>query len=46
MDEIQVAMNFLQEKGVSVGDVQDVRQGKLLQIQDPDGNEIVLWQYA
>lgn len=46
VDEIQAAMNFLQEKGVPVGNVEDVGQGKLLRVQDPDGNEIVLWQYA
>ena len=44
--EIHKAINVLQEKGVPVGDVQDVGQGKLVQIEDPDGNEIVLWQYT
>lgn len=44
--DIHKAMNILQEKGVLVDDVRDVGQGKLVQIEDPDGNEIILWQYT
>jgi predicted enzyme related to lactoylglutathione lyase len=33
-------------KSVPVSEVQEVANGRLATCKDPDGNEIVLWQYA
>ena len=40
--EIHETIKELQNKDVPVSDVQDVGQGKLTYIEDPDKNEIVL----
>jgi predicted enzyme related to lactoylglutathione lyase len=44
--EIEGAVRSLRAKGVAVSDVQRVSNGRLASLRDPDGNEILLWQYA
>ena len=46
VDEIEAAAADLRDKGVAVSPVRDVSNGRLAAFADPDGNEIVLWQYA
>jgi catechol 2,3-dioxygenase-like lactoylglutathione lyase family enzyme len=36
----------LRAKGVTVGQIHEVPGGRLASFPDPDGNELVLWQYA
>lgn len=43
--EIERSVSELKAKGVSTGDVQTVANGRLARFEDPDGNELVLWQY-
>ncbi len=43
--DIERAVTELRAKGVSVGDLQVVQNGVLASLEDPDGNEIILWQY-
>jgi catechol 2,3-dioxygenase-like lactoylglutathione lyase family enzyme len=44
--DIQVAVSSLREKGVPTSDIQSMEHGKLAVLNDPDGNEVVLWQYS
>ena len=44
--EIDSAITELNAKGVPTGDVQTVDNGRLASFEDPDGNELVLWQYS
>jgi len=44
--DIEQAATALREKGVSVGSVHEAENGRLASFQDPDSNEIVLWQYS
>ncbi len=46
VDEIEDAARELRAKGVPVSDVHQVSNGRLVSLTDPDGNEIILWQYA
>lgn len=46
VDDIQSAATRLQARGVSVSEVRQVQNGFLASLSDPDGNELVLWQYA
>ena len=43
---IEDAIRELRAKGVAVSEVQQVANGRLASLRDPDGNEVVLWQYA
>lgn len=43
--DIRRAVGDLQAKGVSVGEVRRVENGALADFKDPDGNELVIWQY-
>jgi catechol 2,3-dioxygenase-like lactoylglutathione lyase family enzyme len=43
---IQETISDLEGRGVSVGAVSTVENGALARFRDPDGNELVLWQYA
>jgi catechol 2,3-dioxygenase-like lactoylglutathione lyase family enzyme len=45
VDKIDAAARELQAKGVPVSDVQRVSNGRFVSLADPDGNEIVLWEY-
>lgn len=44
--DIQMDADALRRKGVSVGEIERVANGRLATFTDPDGNELVLWQYA
>jgi predicted enzyme related to lactoylglutathione lyase len=44
--DIHRASQQLQAHGVSVSPVHRVQNGSLATFHDPDGNELVLWQYA
>ena len=44
--DIQKEVEALRQKGVSVGEIERVANGRLAPFADPDGNELVLWQYA
>ena len=43
--DIEVAVQSLRVKNVTVSDIHQVSNGRLAEMKDPDGNEIVLWQY-
>ena len=43
--DIKKATAGLQSKAVEVSPVQEVENGYLAMLTDPDGNEILLWQY-
>ena len=43
--DIRAAADALRAKGVQAGDVTRVDNGRLVRFPDPDGNELVLWQY-
>jgi catechol 2,3-dioxygenase-like lactoylglutathione lyase family enzyme len=45
VDDISQAVEFLKAKGIHIGEIQKVDNGKLVSFEDPDGNEICLWQY-
>jgi catechol 2,3-dioxygenase-like lactoylglutathione lyase family enzyme len=45
VNDIKGAVSELRAKGVSVDDLQEVQTGLLVDFEDPDGNELVLWQY-
>jgi catechol 2,3-dioxygenase-like lactoylglutathione lyase family enzyme len=45
VENIYKAIEELQIKGVPTSQVQEVENGKLSSFEDPDGNEICLWQY-
>jgi len=46
VDDIEAAAGELRGKGVVVSAVRAVSNGRLASFSDPDGNEIILWQYA
>lgn len=43
--DIDRAVLELRERGVAAGEIEDVETGKLAFFEDPEGNEICLWQY-
>jgi predicted enzyme related to lactoylglutathione lyase len=45
VDDIGHAVKYLRMKGVSVGEIQKVENGRLASLEDPEGNEIYIWQY-
>jgi catechol 2,3-dioxygenase-like lactoylglutathione lyase family enzyme len=45
VDDIGHAVEYLRMKGVSVGEIQKVENGRLASPKNPDGNEIYIWQY-
>jgi len=45
VDDIDEAVRELHERGVSKGEIEDAGTGRLAFFEDPDGNEICLWQY-
>jgi len=45
VDDISQAVEYLKTKGTHAGEIQRVENGKLVSFEDPDGNEIYLWQY-
>jgi catechol 2,3-dioxygenase-like lactoylglutathione lyase family enzyme len=46
VEQIESAIQNLRAKGVDVSDVKAVSNGRLATLRDPDGNELVLWQYV
>jgi catechol 2,3-dioxygenase-like lactoylglutathione lyase family enzyme len=44
--DIQEAVSTLRAKGVPARDIRSVDRGRVAEIEDPDGNEVVLWQYT
>ena len=44
--DIQEAVNALRAKGVPARGIRSVERGRVAEIEDPDGNEVVLWQYT
>lgn len=45
VDDIHHALEELQKKGIHTSQVHEVDNGMLVSFEDPDGNEIYLWQY-
>jgi catechol 2,3-dioxygenase-like lactoylglutathione lyase family enzyme len=45
VDDISQAVEYLKTKGIHAGEIEKVENGKLTSFEDPDGNEIYLWQY-
>jgi len=45
VDNVEGALKELQAKGVHTGKAQSKGNGKLGSFEDPDGNEICLWEY-
>ena len=45
VDDISQAVEYLKLNGMDVREIQKVENGKLSSFEDPDGNEICLWQY-
>jgi catechol 2,3-dioxygenase-like lactoylglutathione lyase family enzyme len=43
--DIREAVDTLRTNGVRIAEVQEVENGHLAPFEDPDGNELVLWQY-
>ena len=43
--DISLAVEYLNTRGTHVGGIQKVENGKLTSFEDPDGNEVCLWQY-
>lgn len=46
VDDIQTTLQELQQKGVVTSQPKKETGGVLASFQDPDGNEICLWQYS
>jgi predicted enzyme related to lactoylglutathione lyase len=46
VDDIEQAVNELRARGVDVAAIHNVQNGRLASFADPDGNELVLWQYS
>jgi catechol 2,3-dioxygenase-like lactoylglutathione lyase family enzyme len=46
VEDVERAASELRSKGVQVARVQTVHNGRLASFQDPDGNELVLWEYS
>jgi catechol 2,3-dioxygenase-like lactoylglutathione lyase family enzyme len=45
VDDISQAVEYLKTKGTHASEIQKVENRKLVSFEDPDGNEIYLWQY-
>ncbi|MGA2239392.1 MAG: VOC family protein [Candidatus Bathyarchaeia archaeon] len=45
VEDINQAVEYLKTKRTHAGEIQKVENGKLTSFEDPDGNEICLWQY-
>ncbi len=45
VDDIQQAVKDLEAKGIQTSQTQEVENGRLASFEDPDGNEIYLWEY-
>jgi catechol 2,3-dioxygenase-like lactoylglutathione lyase family enzyme len=45
VEDISHAVEYLRMKEIRVNEIETVENGKLTSFEDPDGNEICLWQY-
>ena len=45
VDNIEQAVEDLAAKGIRTGPTKEVENGRLASFEDPDGNEIYLWEY-
>ena len=45
VEDINQAVEYLKTKGTHVDEIQKVENGRLTSFDDPDGNEITLWEY-
>jgi catechol 2,3-dioxygenase-like lactoylglutathione lyase family enzyme len=45
VDDISQAVEYLKTKEAHTSEIRKVENGKLSSFEDPDGNEICLWQY-
>jgi predicted enzyme related to lactoylglutathione lyase len=45
VDQVEAAAAELRAQGVPVSEVHEMSNGRFVSLTDPDGNEIVLWQY-
>ena len=46
VEDLEAAIQGLRAKGLVVSEAKQVSNGQLASLNDPDGNEVVLWQYA
>jgi catechol 2,3-dioxygenase-like lactoylglutathione lyase family enzyme len=46
VDDIDEAIAHLRRRGTLTSRVREVEKGKIASFEDPDGNEICLWQYT
>jgi predicted enzyme related to lactoylglutathione lyase len=46
VEDLDAAMQAVGAKGLTVSEAKQVSNGRLATLTDPDGNEVVLWQYA
>jgi predicted enzyme related to lactoylglutathione lyase len=46
VEDIDAAIQELRRKGRAVSEAKQVTKGLLASLHDPEGNEVVLWQYA
>jgi predicted enzyme related to lactoylglutathione lyase len=46
VDDVEAAARELGRRGVRVGDIVTVANGRLAPFHDTEGNELFLWQYA
>lgn len=46
VSDLQKEVESLRRKGVAVGEIERLANGSLAPFTDPDGNQLVLWQYA
>jgi catechol 2,3-dioxygenase-like lactoylglutathione lyase family enzyme len=46
VDDLESAVSELGRRSVPTSSIHVVENGRFLTLQDPDGNEIMLWQYA
>jgi predicted enzyme related to lactoylglutathione lyase len=46
VEHLDAAIQAFRAKGLAVSEARQVSNGRLASLTDPDGNEVVLWQYA
>jgi catechol 2,3-dioxygenase-like lactoylglutathione lyase family enzyme len=45
VQDISQAVEYLDSKGIRTDEIQKVKNGRLISFDDPDGNEVYVWQY-
>jgi hypothetical protein len=45
VEDISQAVEYLRTKRIHANEIETVENGKLTSSDDPDGNEVYLWQY-